>query len=441
MSASISGLSSGLDTASIVSQLMQLEAAQQNQLKIRVTTQQTAKSSLQALNTKLAGLATAAKDLAKVGAWSPLSVTSSYDKVTVAASAGAQPTQLSLTVGSTATSHRLTFATSATAGAVVVSGGTSVSFDPLDGSGPVSIETADGTLGGLVKAVNAANLGIRATTVKLDDGTLRLMVESTTTGAAGDFSLTSGDGTDLLGGASVRTGTDASVVVGTDTIHSSTNTFTDLLPGISVTLGAGAVAGTAVDLDAATDAGAMADRLKAFVDSVNAVLTDVDAATSTGSGTLSGGPLSGDTVVRQVRDLLTGTLYASGGGTLADVGVQIDRSGKLTFDATAFRTAYAKDPATVSAAFVDGTAPGFVARVATVAAGASNSVDGSLTQALRGRDSVIKDLTSRIDAWDQRLGLREAALKRQFTALETALNQMNSQSNWLSGQIAQLPAG
>ena len=37
MSASISGLSSGMDTATIISQLMQLEAVQQNRLKTRVT--------------------------------------------------------------------------------------------------------------------------------------------------------------------------------------------------------------------------------------------------------------------------------------------------------------------------------------------------------------------------------------------------------------------
>jgi flagellar hook-associated protein 2 len=439
MTASIGGLSSGLDTATIISQLMQLEAAQQTQLKSRVSTQQTAKSTLQSINTKLAGLATAAKDLAKVGAWSPVSLSSSYDKVTVTAAAGAQPTQLSLTVGSTAVSHRLTFATTAATSTVVVDGGTTVSFDPLDGTGPVPLDTRDGTMGGLVKAINDAKLGVRASTVKLDDGTLRLMVESTTTGAAGSFTLTNSDGSDLLGGATVRAGADASILVGTDRIHSSTNTFTDLLPGISVTLGTGAVAGTVVDVAAASDAGAMSDKVKSFVDSINAILGDIDAATKAGTDTTKGGPLVGDTVVRKVRDLLTGTLYGAGTGTLADVGIQIDRSGKLVFNADTFKAAYAKDPAGVATRFVDGTTPGFVARVAKVASGASNSVDGSLTQAVQGRDSVIKDLSSRIDAWDERLSLRQTTLKRQFAALETAMNAMQSQSSWLAGQIGSLP--
>jgi flagellar hook-associated protein 2 len=439
VSASISGLSSGLDTATIISQLIQLEAVQQNRLKTRVTATTTAKTTLQALNTKIAALATAAKDLARTSGWSPMSTSSSYDKVSLTTTTGAQPTQLSLTIGSTAVSHRLTFATTAATSAVVVSGGTTVSFDPLDGTGPVTLDTVDGTLGGLVKAVNDADLGVRASTIKLDDGTYRLMVESTKTGAAGDFTLTNGDGSDLLGGAVVRAGQDAAITIGADTIHSATNTFTNLLPGVSVTLGTGAVAGTVVDVAATADPAAMSDKVKSLVDSVNAILGDIDTATKAGSATAKGGPLAGDQVVRQVRDVLTSTLYASGGGSLADVGIQVDRSGKLVFDAATFKAAYTEDPAAVAAKFVDGATPGFMARVATAATRASSSTTGTITQALQGKDSLIKDLNSRIDAWDDRLAVREATLKRQFSALETALNQMQSQSSWLAGQIAGLP--
>ena len=39
---------------------------------------------------------------------------------------------------------------------------------------------------------------------------------------------------------------------------------------------------------------------------------------------------------------------------------------------------------------------------------------------------------------DVRLATREQALKAQFTAMETALSQAQSQSAWLTSQIAQL---
>jgi flagellar hook-associated protein 2 len=439
MTASISGLASGLDTASIISQLIQLEATQQTQLKARVAARTTAKTAMQGINAKLAALTTAAQDLAKTTSWSPLATSSSYDKVTVTAGTGGVPAQLDLTVGTLAQSHRLTFTSTAALTDVVVSGGTSVTLDKLDGTAPLTITTSDGTLGSLVDAINTAGAGVRASTLRLDDGTYRLTVESTTTGAAGDFTLTNADGSALLGGATVRAGQDASITVGADTIHSSTNTFTDLLPGLSVTLGVGAVAGTVVTIGATSDAAAMSAKVKGFVDQLNAVLSDIDTATKSASGDAKGGPLAGDATLRRVRDALLSTAYSVAGGTLADAGVQLDRYGKVTFDEDTFKAAYVADPAAVTAKFVSGTSPGWMAQLATVGDQASSSYTGSVTQALQGMDSVIKDLNDRIDAWDDRLALRKATLTRQFTALETALSQMQSQSSWLAGQLANLP--
>src|SRR5690349_14183908 len=116
MSASIGGLASGLDTATIISQLMQLEAVQQNQLKSRVTQKQTAVSAMQSLNTKLAALAKSSTELSAATGWSPVTASSSYDKVSVTAGTGALPTQVSLTVGSLAVSHRLTFSSTSPLG-------------------------------------------------------------------------------------------------------------------------------------------------------------------------------------------------------------------------------------------------------------------------------------------------------------------------------------
>ncbi len=74
-----------------------------------------------------------------------------------------------------------------------------------------------------------------------------------------------------------------------------------------------------------------------------------------------------------------------------------------------------------------------------MAGAASDKVDGTITTAITGRTGSIGRLNDSIEAWDLRLELRRTALTRQFTALETALSQMNSQSNWLAGQINSLP--
>ena len=102
MAGSISGLASGMDTATIINQLMQLEAAPQSRLKTRVSDEKLVVTSLQALNKSVASLATKATALAKDSAWTPISATSSNTAVGVTATL---PPSLELpTAGSTACS-------------------------------------------------------------------------------------------------------------------------------------------------------------------------------------------------------------------------------------------------------------------------------------------------------------------------------------------------
>jgi len=250
--ASVSGLVSGLDTATIISQLMQVEANPQTLLKSRLSTEKSSISTLQSLNSSFAALATKAADLAKKTAWTPFTTTTTSPKVTATAGPTAGPGTLSFTVGSTASLHQLSFNQAALSTDVVTSGSTSVTLDTLDGN-TVDIDTGDGTLDSLVSALNSANAGVSARTVKLDDGSFRLQVVSSTTGAASDFTLTNTDGTPILGGAAVIAGRDASITVGSDTVHSATNTFSGLVTGLDITLAADTAAGTAVDITSARD--------------------------------------------------------------------------------------------------------------------------------------------------------------------------------------------
>jgi flagellar hook-associated protein 2 len=64
---------------------------------------------------------------------------------------------------------------------------------------------------------------------------------------------------------------------------------------------------------------------------------------------------------------------------------------------------------------------------------------GSITTAISGKQSQIKDLGTQISNWDDRLAAREALLKTQYANLETALGKLKDQSSWLAGQLASLP--
>jgi flagellar hook-associated protein 2 len=432
---SISGLSSGLDTAAIIEQLMQLESAPQTRLKTSLTSEQSNVTSLQSLNAKAAALVTQAKELAAGTGWNALTATSSSTAVTLATTGGTSVGSFAFTVDRTATAHRLTFSATAASTDVVVGGGTTVKL--TSGGVTQTLDTGDGTLDGLVKALNGAGTGVTAAKVKLDDGSYRLLVNASKTGAAAAFTLTNADDSDLLGGATVAVGSDAAITLGTDTIHSATNTFTGVVPGVDVTVSTAAV-GTSVEVSVARDGAKVQDKVKALVDNVNALLTQIDSLTSYNSAAKKSGPLAGETSLRELRTNLLNAVYPSDNTSMASVGLQTDRNGKLVFDATKFATAYAADPAGVAATFTSGTVAGFAARIATVADKASDKYTGTITTAITGHNSGIKDLQNNIDSWDTRLELRRTTLTRQFTALETAMSQMTSQSSWLAGQISSL---
>jgi flagellar hook-associated protein 2 len=435
--ASVSGLASGLDTATIIDQLMQVEAAGQTRLKSRVTLEQSTLKLLQNLNAKVAALATQAKDLTKATAWTPLTATSSSDKVTLATTSGTSAGSLSFTVDATALAHKLTFASTAAMTDVVV---------PLDAAGkrtvtltvagtPTTIDTGDGTLKSLVGALNGGGTGAAAAALKLDDGSYRLSVQSTKTGAVNTVTLTAADGTDLLGGATVTAGRDAAITIAGDTLHSATNPFENVLPGLSVTVSTAAI-GTTVEVEVSRDTDGAVKQAKALVDAVNSILADISTQTKYNAATKTSGGLAGEAAVRDAGTRLLNAVYPGDGTTLADIGIQTDRYGKLVLDETKFSEAYAADAASVAEKLSGAT--GLAGRIETVATGISDKYTGTLTASITGRTAGIERLNDSIAAWDTRLELRRTSLTRQFAALETALSQMNSQSSWLSGQINSL---
>lgn len=442
-SASIGGLASGLDTVSIVNQLMQLEAVPQSRMQTRVSTEQRAVNAMQTLNSRLASLATTAADLAKPTAWSKLTATSSLKDVTVTVGASAAAGAFSVQVDRTALSHRLEHASAVgydAPGTVP----TSVRIDRLDGTVAQDL-TTDGTLRGLVTAINdpANKTGLRATAVRVGadasgQDQFRLVVESVATGASSDFTLRdAADGTSpILGGASTRVGRDAQVTVGGGIVATSaTNTFKDLVPGVDITLGAAATG--LADIELKLDPAATIRSVKSAVDAINSVLTEIDSLTSYNPATKAKGMLAGDSSVRELRGRLLDTVFPTDGTSLSTLGIQTDKNGRLVLDEAKLSEAYKADPDAVQRRLTaDGT--GFLDRVADVATAASDKATGTLTQAITGRTSTIERLNDGIEAWDLRLELRRTALTRQFTALETALSQMNSQSSWLAGQISSL---
>jgi flagellar hook-associated protein 2 len=431
-----SGLASGLDTTSIISSLMDAERIPQTQLKNRLSTAQSQVSALQQLNTSLAALSTSAKSFATGSTWSQLAATSSSSAVTVTASSTALPATFSVSVLNRATSAQTTISASTFASAT----GTLTLQGNGTGAKAVAFEATD-SLDTIAAKINASTktTGMQAHLVQGAVGGPVVLIGSAATGTDSNFTVKDGSGTALV---TTTDGVDAKVSLGAGlTVTSPSNTFTNLMPGIDVTLGADAGTTTTASISVAADGDSRATAMKAFISQLNDTLTLISGTTAYGTITdgqaaKGAGTLPGDPMLRGLADQLVNTVFPGGTSSMEPYGVSIDRYGKLTFSATKFTDAYEADPDAVQAAFT-GTG-GFADRVQEVADLASDPHTGSITQYIKSQNTQIDGYNDQIGAWDDRLAAKQASLQHIYTALETQLSKLQAQQSWLTSQIESL---
>ena len=142
-------------------------------------------------------------------------------------------------------------------------------------------------------------------------------------------------------------GRDAAITIGGDTLHSATNTFKASLPGLDVTVSAAAV-GSTVDVTVSRDTSAASTQAKALVDAVNSVLADVTNADEVQLHHQDGRRAGRRCDRPRGRASLLNSIYPATAATIADIGIETDRYGKLVFDEEKFDEAYAADAAAVT---------------------------------------------------------------------------------------------
>lgn len=349
----VDGLISGLDTSSIIEQLMQLERIPQAQLAARQAKVQAAADAQASIRAKLAEVSTAAAALNSATKWNLRAATSSNTAVaTVTAANTASTGSLTFTVDQLAARHSIRSGNEIAAlGTVIVSGGT---IDLDLGDGVHTIDVGGGTLSEVVGAINSSGLRVRAAAVNTGDG-YRLQLTSTTSGAASAFTV---DGLDASVGGTLaaEVGRDATLTIGTGpgaySVSSTSNTFANILPGVTIT--AASTSATPVTVDVAEDVDGIANKVKALVDATNAALLEISTRTAYDSTSNTAASLAGDATARRAAQQLTRALsdmVGTGYDSVSQVGIRMERTGRFSFDAAAFRTAFQQDPARVTALF------------------------------------------------------------------------------------------
>ncbi len=466
MATGLSGLASGVDTGTIVDQLMALERQQLTKYTYRqraVTAEQTA---LRDIKGKLSALTSATSALRGGALWSDVQSVSSSDpaKVAVVTPEGmVPPASITMKVTALATGAQTRYGTWAPPAA-------DTRLWIADGVG-ISLK-AGATVQDAANAINATGKAAYAGVV---DG--KLVLTSRETGVAATApELREGASFDTgtaIAPASTRGGTNADFTVnGTRDTTRATNDFWLGDEGVRVTL-KGLTGATDVTISATPpqiDKAAIKDKLKGFVDAYNAVVGAVNAKTtekrvqspSIGldyeKGVLFGDPgLNGilSSMRRTITDPLTGlddpaTPAVKEPTALFMLGISTGKGangasspdakmGKLVIDDAKLDAALG-DPLAVKAFFGgrDGV-EGFSA-VMEQLTNELTKTTGPLESRIKGADDRVGLLKDTVSRAEERITAKEKRLKAQFAAMEQAMGLSQSQGAWLSGQIAGLNA-
>jgi flagellar hook-associated protein 2 len=460
MATSVSGLTT-IDVNTIVSQLMTVERQPLTAMKTSLSGIQTRLSALGRLQGQLAAFQAAAQGLARAERWQATSAASGDDAAArVTSSGSAQPGGHTLQVDALA--QRQAIASQPWSGAdAIVGGGTlrlqygridtgtgTLSADPARPEIPIAVP-AGATLAQVRDAINAAGAGVSASLVS-DGGAVRLAIRGDDTGASNAFSLTA-DGDPGLAAFSFAPGAASTTMALTQSasdalfsidglaLSSPDNRLEDVLDGLTIELrraGPGPVA-----IDVMADTAAMRTAIEGFasawneLDKIFSELTRYDAATDT-AGVLQGNG-SVVSVQRRLRVILTGSVDGAALSRLSDAGLSLQRDGSLKLDPTRLESALA-DPARLQALFSAnaatdasrGLARRFDALIGTVL-----GFDGALTGATESLQGQKDRVTRQQEAFEVRMGLVEARLRRQYTALDASLAQWSSASAFLASRF------
>lgn len=375
----------------------------------------------------------------------------------VTASTSAEAGSYSITVLQTALAQRTASSTFA-ARDTPLNGGVAFQLNLSIGGVPKDpIDVTTTTPAGMVSAINGAKLGVTAQLINTGSG--HQIVLTGDTGVANTFSMTT-TGTnptnpvsDITFSQSLQTATNASFTVNGLPVTRSTNTVNDVIDGVTLEL----FAKTAVDsvnepvaarLDLNRDTAGIKDNIQGLVTAYNdfeetlKILGDRASEVEEFGGVLAGESLL-QSVRTQVRSMITSNSSTPGTTIKAarDVGLSIDRFGKLTLDETKLDNALQNNFGEVSTMFSAGTNNQSIYSPAPagLAGGAINSIEKMLLST--GLiDTQSKSATTQIAKYQDEMSSLEERMEKlmtrymnQFSVMESIVGNSNSMRESLKG--------
>ncbi|HJK98635.1 MAG TPA: flagellar filament capping protein FliD [Polyangiaceae bacterium LLY-WYZ-14_1] len=441
-----SGLASGIDTASLVDQLVAVERLPINRLESQKRSIESQRSRFEQIRSQLDDLRSAVGALSTRDEVLSSRVTSGDEDAIVATSLGATNLgSFDVEVQALARAERTysnAFAARDAAG-LFGTGSFTIQVGSEDAV-TIDVDGAD-TLESVISKINESGASITAGL--LFDGTsYRVQIAGTKTGAANAITFSEA-GTSLgltAPGNQIQAAQDAVLTVDTFTITRPDNVVSGAIPGVSLEL-RDETAGP-VEIRVERDGDTLRGNVQSFVDAYNKVAETINAEFVFTGEARTEGSLAGDSTLRQIQSRLRSTAGQAVAGlnpafsTLASVGIRVTSTGTLELDGAALDEALATDPEAVSQLFVgDGSGSvGIMAQLDEAVRQMTDPDTGLIGQRLDGFDDRVQDLDGQIERMELRVEGFEEDLRLEFAALEQLVSSLQSQQAQLGAILSGL---
>jgi flagellar hook-associated protein 2 len=452
--ATVTASNGPLDVQGLVSQLMTVAKQPLTRMNGQVSSYNARISDYGALSSDLTAMQSSLTSLSSGQLINSFKASSSNAAVLSAtASSAASIGNYNLVVNNLASAQNLALTGQANAAAGLGNLADTLDFTFADGSkASVSID-ANASLDQIGNAINAAGISVSASVVKADGGATpyRLVLTGTNVGQGKAFSLIAASGQSALSFLNFDSSAamdaagnitdsrltararDASLVVNGLTMTSASNTVSNAINGVTLSL---TQAGSST-LTVASDSDAIKDKVQAFVDAYNKISRDAT--------TLYKGDLQGDYALTYMQSefakILNTPISGADGSTtvayLAQAGISLQKDNTLKLDPAALNAAIANNPSAVANLFGNANGDGFAQRF-------NNTINdhlgpaGLISTRTATLNQQVKAVKDRMDQEQNRLDTIQSGYLAQYTKLNSSLLAMQQTSSKLTSMLTSL---
>ncbi len=332
-------------------------------------------SAFSALNSALSSFKSSYKELGYSSTYSAVSIKSSDEGIlTAKGGIGAETGSFEFKVNQRAQAHTLVSGDAATfsnPNATVGTGTLTLRFGTYNGDGSfsvnadktiktITVDSSNNSLSGLRDTINKGDFGVTASIIN-DGSAYRLVLTSKETGEANAIELTAADddGNNTDAGGLSRFAYDAtnknmkqtsvaqnaSIEMNGITITRSKNEIDSVIQGVTLNLNGVTEPGKVVKLTIGKDTSTIESQIRAFMDTYNNTVSQINDLTKYNGSDSTNGVLIGDATVRNVKSLMRDVLNTQTKDTgssirsFADLGLLTKKDGTLELDETKFKAA------------------------------------------------------------------------------------------------------